>query len=213
MARKKGWLSRISPGWLGGRWAYLFDMYYDLKEGAGSPDPLARKHLVIGGSTLLELLYRQAGQHRFDPRSSMHTPINITVTPADMPEFLRIVPHMDDADLFWHNRTIQSVGDIMSVQDELQMVSVFKGDPKLLGATHILYVVRHDRVHGAGRRLLDPRLVMWTLRMHLEKNLEQLEPLPAVFLLVGGIRATARGDDEESESLYRASNGRAAGIC
>ena len=133
MARRKGWLVRISPRMLGDRMAYVFDLYCDLVEAASSRDPLVRRYLPIGAVTCIEMLYRQAGLRWFDPRTSMHTPVSIVITPAEMNELVRTIALLGPADLFWHNKGIQSVNDIMSVLDELKMPSVFKGDQGLLG--------------------------------------------------------------------------------
>ena len=203
MARRRGWLDRISPRMLGDRLALVISMYYDLMERAGSLDPLVRRYLPIAIATCLELFYRQMGQRRFNPRTSMHTPINVSITLADMDEFRRVLNLFGQADLFWHNRRVQGVDDIKAVQAELGMTSVFKGDPELLDATHRMYSVRNDNTHGMGDRRYDVHQFLWALRRHIEKGLEQMPPLFAVFLLIGARRAAMRGDKEAADALYR----------
>ena len=188
---------------LGDRLADMFDMHFDLEESAGSLDPMVRRYIPIAAATCIELLYRQMGQRRFDPRSSMYTPINMSITLAEWDEFLRIIPMLGHADIFWHNRGIQSVDDIVSVLDELGMDSAFKGDPKLRDSTYRMYIVRNDYAHGRGTLRYDPREIVWTVRRHIEKALEQMPPLIAVFLLHGAKRAQMRGDAEAADALYR----------
>ena len=43
---------------LGDRMAYALDMYYDLEEAAGNPDPFVQKHFPIAAGTCLEQFYR-----------------------------------------------------------------------------------------------------------------------------------------------------------
>ena len=183
--------------------ASVFDMYYDLEEAAGSPDPMVQRYIPIAAGTCLELFYRQVGRYRFNPKMYQHTPFDLRVTAADIPEVARTMARLDPADLFWADRAVQSVDDMRSIQSELHMESVFKGDPQLLDATHYLYHIRNEMVHGAGTRRYDPRLVLRTVRRHIEKSLAQMQPLPAVFLLRGGARAEMRGDGDAAASLYR----------
>ena len=91
MARRKGWLSRISSQVLGDRMARVLDMYYDLVEAVDSPDEFTQRHLPIAACTCLELFYRQVGRRVFDPKMHMHTAVNLSITPADLPELARIV--------------------------------------------------------------------------------------------------------------------------
>ena len=114
---------------LGDRMAYALDMYYDLEEAAGNPDPFVQKHFPIAAGTCLEQFYRQVGQRMFDPKKFMYTTVSLNIAPADLGELRRVVPLLGPADLFWHDRRIQSVNDINSVIDELGMVSPFKGNP------------------------------------------------------------------------------------
>ena len=143
------------------------------------------------------------GQRRFDTRASMYAPVNISITLSEWDEFLRIAPMLGHADIFWHNRKIQGVDDIVSVLDELGMENVFKGDPRLHGATHRMYIVRNDYAHGRGTLRYDPDEIVWTVRRHIEKALAQMPPLLAVFLLHGAKRAQMRGDAMAADALYR----------
>lgn len=77
MARRKGWLSRISSQLLGDKMARVLDMYYDLDEAVDSPDPFVQRHLPIAACTCLELFYRQVGRRVFDPKKHMHTAVNL----------------------------------------------------------------------------------------------------------------------------------------
>ena len=72
---------------------------------------------------------------------------------------------LDPADLFRADRAVQSAGDTRSIQSELRMKGAFKGDPQLLGATHRLYHIRNEVVHGAGARRRGPRLALRTGRV------------------------------------------------
>lgn len=202
MARK-GWLGRISRDLLGDTLVAAIDIYYDLEGGINGTDKLVRRYLAIAPATCLELLCRQVGQHGFDPERHMHTPVDLRITAADLPELARIIPRPSPPALHWLDRKAQSVGDIMSVQDEAGAESVFKGDPELLDGTHMLYGVRNDYVHGRGPRRYDRRLVLWVVRRHLEKNLAQMPPLLAIFMLVGVDRAMERGDEDAAVDLYQ----------
>ena len=90
MARKKGWLSRISSQLLGDRMAYALDMYYDLDKAVDDHGPPAPQHLPIAAATCLEQFYRQVGQRMFDLKKRMYTAVEISIVPADLPEFKRI---------------------------------------------------------------------------------------------------------------------------
>ena len=203
LARKKGWLSRISSQLLGDRMAYALDMYYDLDEAVDDPGPLARRHLPIAAATCLEQFYRQVGQRMFDLKKHMYTAVEISIVPADLPEFKRIVPLLNEADLFWLERRVQSAGDIQSVLDELGLTSPFAGDSGLLDNTHLLFRVRNNLVHGMGISGYSRHQILQTVRRHIEAILEQMPPLLAVFLLIGGKRADLRGDKEAAAAFYR----------
>ena len=203
MARKKGWLSRISSQLLGDRMAYALDMYYDLDEAVDDPGPLARRHLPIAAATCLEQFYRQVGQRMFNLKQRMYTSVEISIVPADLPEFKRIVPLLNEADLFWLERRVQSAGDIQSVLEELDLTSPFADNSGLLDDTHLLFRVRNNLVHGMGISRYNRHQILQTVRSHIEAILKQMPPLLAVFLLIGGKRAELRGDNEAAAALYR----------
>ena len=117
----------------------------------------------------------------FDPKKFMYTTVSLNIAPADLGELRRVAPLLGPADLFWHDRRIQSVNDINSVIDELGMVSPFKGNPRLLDGTHLLYVVRNDYVHGMKIKRYGRYYILWTVRGHIEGALRQMPPMLAVF--------------------------------
>ena len=61
MARRRGWLNRVSPRLLGDKMARVIDMCYDLMEYADSLDPLVRRYLPIAVATCLELSTGRSG--------------------------------------------------------------------------------------------------------------------------------------------------------
>jgi len=195
LARRKGWLSRISSQLLGDRMARVLDMYYDLVEAVDSPDEFTQRHLPIAACTCLELFYRQVGRRVFDPKMHMHTAVNLSITPADLPELERIASLLAPADLFWIDRRIQSVEDIQSALDDMGLSSPFAGNAVLLDDTHLLYIVRNDCAHGMGTRRYARHLIPQTVCANIDAILVQLPPLLAAFRLLGGIRAGARGDE------------------
>lgn len=93
MARIR-WLSRISRDLLGGTWADVFESYYEVKDLYYSMSEIAKKHMPVASGTCIELAYRQVGQYKFDPEKHMHTPVNLHITAADLPELARIIPRL-----------------------------------------------------------------------------------------------------------------------
>ena len=183
--------------------AYALDMYYDLDEAVDDPGPLARRYFPIAAATCLEQFYRQVGQRMFDLKKHMYTAVEISIVPADLPEFKRIVPLLNEADLFWLERRVQSAGDIQSVLEELGLTSPFAGDSGLLDDTHLLFRVRNNLVHGMGIDGYSRHQMLQTVRSHIEAILKQMPPLLAVFLLIGGKRAELGGDTEAAAAFYR----------
>ncbi len=181
----------------------MFSLFHDLEEVGASLDPLIQRYLPIAIATCLELFYRQVGQRLFNASAHMHTPVNISITLARLDEFRRVLGLFTQADLFRHNRRVQGVDDIRSIQEELGMESVFKGDPRLLDVSHQMFGVRNNNAHGAGAGRYDVRLFLWALRRHLEKVLGQLPPMRAVFWLIGAGRADRRGDRDAALGLCR----------
>lgn len=129
MARKKGWLGRISKYLIGGNMAMMFDVYYDMEEDVDKPYRAIEWYFSIAGTTCVELLYKQVGQHKFDPTDRMDTPVYLRVTAADLPELAKTIPRLGPSDLIWLDRPVRGIDDIRQIQDELKMRSVFKDDP------------------------------------------------------------------------------------
>ncbi len=202
MARKKGWLGRISKYLIGGNMAMMFDVYCDMEEDVDKPYRPIEWYFSIAGTTCVELLYRQVGQHKFDPTDRMDTPVYLRVTAADLPELAKTIPCLGPADLIWLDRPVQGI-DIRQIQYELKMRSVFKDDPALLNGTRRMHDVRNGHVHGAGTLRCPRRIILWVVLRHIEKNLVQIPPLLAMFRLHGGHRADLRGDHDLAAARYR----------
>ena len=129
MTRKKGWLGRIPKYLIGGNMAMVFDVYCDMEEDVDKPYRAIEWYFSIAGTTCVELLYRQVGQHKFDPTDRMDTPVYLRVTAADLPELAKTIPRLGPADLIWLDRPVRGIDDIRQIQDELKMRSVFEDDP------------------------------------------------------------------------------------